>query len=156
MTQTEQYQKLWKLYECEHDHIPASTRVVVEWAIHNGLISPPFVDPVDVLAGQMSRALREEYQTDEKGRRYRINHAVRYKKDGAQTTMWGILGFADQSYMAKAFTQRREQVVGDCHQLKTDVDVYNDKNPLQDPFTLVLDFTDDVAEREVWQDTIVD
>ena len=30
--------------------------------------------------------------------------------------------------MEKAFTQRREQIVSDCVQLKTDVDVYNDLN----------------------------
>lgn len=152
MTLTEQYQRLWKLYECEHDHIPASSRVVAEWGIAKGLIATPTIDPVHVLAGQVSRALREQYETDEKGRRYRVNHAVRFQKDGAQTTMWGIVGFANQPYMEMAFTQRREQVVGDCLQLKTDVDVYNDRNPAQDPFILVLDFADDVAEREVMED----
>ena len=33
-------------------------------------------------------------------------------------------------------------------QLKTDIDVYNDLNKHEEPIQLVLDFTDDVAERE--------
>ena len=52
--------------------------------------------------------------------------------------------------MQKAFNQRREQIVGDCLQLKTDVDVYNDLNiGKSPPIQLVLDFQDDVAEREI-------
>jgi hypothetical protein len=51
--------------------------------------------------------------------------------------------------MEKAFAQRREQIVRDCVQLKTDVDVYNDMNRgKQSEIQLILDFTDDVAERE--------
>lgn len=48
-----------------------------------------------------------------------------------------------------ALKQRREQVVGDCSQLKKDVDSYNENwNRSGKPVTLVLDFTNDVAERE--------
>lgn len=49
--------------------------------------------------------------------------------------------------MQKAFTQRREQVVGDLVQLATDVDVYNEMNKHEEPVPLVLDFTHDVLER---------
>lgn len=48
--------------------------------------------------------------------------------------------------MERAFGQRRKQIVGDCVQLRTDVDVYNDKHVGEAPINLVLDFTDDVAE----------
>jgi hypothetical protein len=53
------------------------------------------------------------------------------------------------------FVQRREQISreqisGDCTQLKTDVDVYNTMNKDEPLIQLVLDFTDDVAEREAW------
>ena len=51
--------------------------------------------------------------------------------------------------MEKAFAQRREQVVGDLMQLKTDVDVYNDMNKgRRPPIQIELDFRDDVAERK--------
>jgi hypothetical protein len=48
--------------------------------------------------------------------------------------------------MERAFAQRRQQVVGDCHQLRIDVDVYNDRHPEDTPIQLVLDFTRDIEE----------
>ena len=48
-----------------------------------------------------------------------------------------------------AFQQRRAQIIGDCRQLKTDVDSYNDAHADEPPIQLVLDFTRDVAELEV-------
>jgi len=43
--------------------------------------------------------------------------------------------------------QRREQIVGDCLQLKIDVDAYNALNNEQPDIQLELDFTFDVEER---------
>lgn len=151
-TKNDLLQGLWKRYENENDHLPASTREVIEWAVAEELIDLPKTDPYDILAGQMAAALREEYKTDEKGRRYRVNHAVRVTKHGVQSTFWAIMGFAGRGHMQMAFTQRRNQIIGDCFQLKVDVDVYNDLNKGQPAVQLVLDFTDDVAEREFWDD----
>jgi len=50
--------------------------------------------------------------------------------------------------MAIAFQQRRQQIVGDCRQLKTDVDSYNENRNDGVPINLVLDFTQDVEELE--------
>jgi hypothetical protein len=144
-------QRVWRQYELAHGHVPSTAREACEWGVRQGLTELPVVDPYDILAEDMARALREEYRTDEKGRRYRVNHAVRVTKGGVQHTFWAIMGFAPPEHMRKAFTQRREQIVGDCLQLKTDVDVYNDLNPDAELIQLILDFTDDVAEREHWK-----
>jgi len=151
-TRNELLQRLWKRYENEHDRLPASAREVVEWAVSEELIELPEIDPFDILAGQMASALREEYATDAKGRKYRVNHAVRVSKNGVQTTFWAIMGFAPRDHMQRAFTQRREQIIGDCCQLKVDVDVYNSQNADQPPLPCILDFTDDVKERQIWED----
>lgn len=45
--------------------------------------------------------------------------------------------------------QRRQQIVGDCFQLKTDVDVYNGTNPSEQPIQVPLDFTLDVEEMQL-------
>jgi hypothetical protein len=149
-TKTEKLQSVWHKYDAERSHKPTSAREAVEWAVREGLLQLPEVDPYDVLAGQMSQALREEYADDGQGRRYRVNHAVRVSKSGVQYTFWGVMGFASHEHMEKAFSQRREQIIGDNVQLKTDVDVYNDFNRGKQPqIQLVLDYTDDVAEREV-------
>lgn len=148
-TKHEKLQQAWHRYDGDQEHQPTSARQAVEWAVAEGLLELPQIDPYDVLAGDMADALRAEIQTDEKGRRYRVNHAVRVTKGGVQYTFWGALGFAPHSHMERAFAQRREQIVGDCLQLKTDVDVYNDMNRGKQPqIQLVLDFTDDVAERQ--------
>lgn len=149
MTKNELYQSVWHLYESEHGHKPSRTRDAIAWAVERGLLKEPKpISGLDILASQMANALREEYDTH-KGYRYRVNHAVRVSNDGEQQTFWAIMGYADHPHMEKAFAQRREHIIGECVQLNTDVTVYNDlnagKNP---PIQMILDFTDDVAERQ--------
>ncbi|MSV29398.1 MAG: hypothetical protein EXQ52_11760 [Bryobacterales bacterium] len=149
MSKNESLQRAWHRYDRDHEHLPTSTRQAFEWAVAEGLLELPQIDPYDLGAEQMAQALRAEIRTDEQGRRYRVNHAVRATKGGVQYTFWGVLGFAPHSHMERAFAQRREQIIGDCLQLKTDVDVYNDKNAGKMPqIQLVLNFEDDVAERQ--------
>ncbi len=149
-TYNEQLQKVWHEYERELGFLPASSRDAVKWGVERGMIQAPRMDPYDKLAEDMSRALREEYATDRMGRRYRVNHAVRVSKAGVQYTIWAILGEAPREHMQKAFIQRREQIVGDCVQLATDVEVYNDMHGDQPAIQMMLDFRDDVAERRFW------
>lgn len=146
-TKAEKLQGIWHEYEKQNGHIPSGTREVIEWAVKRGLLDLPEIDRHDVLAGQMASALRGEVHTDAAGRRYRVNHAVRITKNGVQKTFWAEMNYAPREHMEKAFAQRREQVVGDCLQLRTDVDVYNDMNADSPPIQLVLDFTEDVEER---------
>jgi hypothetical protein len=66
--------------------------------------------------------------------------------------MWAIMGNAPREHMQKAFIQRREQIVGDCVQLSTDVEVYNDISGDQPPIPMLFDFRDDIAERRYRSD----
>ncbi|HWA28562.1 MAG TPA: hypothetical protein VG734_23135 [Lacunisphaera sp.] len=149
-TRNEHLQRLWHQYERENGGVPASPREVVRWAMAKGLIAAPPVDVVGTLAEEMARALREEYRTDSQGRRYRVNHSVKISRDGVQTSLWAELEAAPHEHMVKAFAERRRQIVGDCLQLKVDVDVYNEnhREPAKPPVQLVLDFEDDVAELQ--------
>jgi hypothetical protein len=145
----EQFQQIWHRYDSRQDHKPSSLRQAVAWAVEEGLLELPEPDPIGDLAEQMGQAVREEYKTDAQGRRYRVNHAVRVTKSGVQYTFWGVLGFAKPEHFVKAFGQRRELIVGESFQLKIDVDVFNDLNAGKYPaFQLVLNYTDDIAERE--------
>jgi len=145
-------QRAWHAYENEHGTVPATTREAVQWAVERGLVEIPDVDPYAKLAEDMATALREEYATDSKGRRYRVNHAVRVTKAGVQYTFWAMMKDAPREHMQKAFMQRREQIVGDCVQLATDVEAYNDMNADQPTIPMLFDFRDDVAERRIWED----
>lgn len=149
MTKQERLQRAWHHFDNNKNHLPSSARQACEWAVAAGLLQLPQIDPYDALAEDMAQALRGEYATDNEGRRYRVNHAVRVSKAGVQYTFWAAMGFAPHSHMEKAFAQRREQIVGDCFQLKTDIDVYNRMTSEAMPkIQTVLDFTEDVAERE--------
>lgn len=154
MNKNEKLQNLWKQYEVGNNHQPTGTRLVVQWAVSKGFLTIPDVDPLDVLASQMAQALRSETAIDKDGRAYRVNHSVRIGKHGVQQTLWSHIGSASRGHMQMAFAQRREQIVGDCVQLKTDVDAYNGRNPKSEPIQLVLDFTDDVSERHTIPDIV--
>lgn len=150
-TYKEQLQKAWHEYEKDRGSAPATARDAVQWAVERGLIAEPEVDPLAKLAADMADALREEYATDAQGRRYRVNHAVRVTKAGVQYTFWAMMKDAPREHMQKAFIQRREQIVGDCAQLATDVEAYNAIKSDQPPIPMLFDFRDDVEERRYWR-----
>jgi len=144
----EQLQRVWHKYKAEYGVEPATSREAAAWGVSNGMIDVPEVDPLDKLASDMSKALREEYAIDKEGRRFRVNHAVRVSKGGVQYTFWAIMKDAPREHMQKAFIQRREQIVGDCVQLNTDVEAYNGFNEDQQPLQMMFDFRDDIEERK--------
>lgn len=143
---SEYLQEIYRLYAEVGQRVPASSHDIAAWAIANRLWAPKPADVVKQCAEELSRAFREEYNTDRFGRRVRSKHAVRVQKDGRQLVMWADMETASPSHMQMAFQQRRRQIVGDCLQLKTDVDSYNDANPNIRPVQLIPDFTDDVNE----------
>lgn len=149
-TYREQLQRVWHEFEKENGQVPATAREAVQWGVQKRMIEVPEVDPLAKLAEDMSTALREEYATDREGRRYRVNHAVRVMRGGVQHTFWAMMADAPREHMQKAFIQRREQIVGDCVQLATDVEAYNAMRSEQEPIQMLLDFRDDVEERRYW------
>jgi hypothetical protein len=149
---TERMLKAWHKYESQQNHKPTTMRQAAEWAVADGLLELFDVDPYDILADRMANAVRAETRTDSQGRRYRVNHAVRVTKSGVQYTFWGTMGFAPHDHMEKSFAWRRNQVIDDCFHLKTDIDVYNDTlKDQRQRIQLILDFTDDIAEREEFE-----
>lgn len=124
---------------------------VAEWAYRQGLHKPSVRTVIDAIATDISQVFREDYRTDKNGQRYRAMHAVRSKKGDKSMSLWADMDDerAPRSHFVKSFAQRRQQIVGDCFQLKTDVDVYNDKNSNQSPIQMHLDFTLDVEELQL-------
>jgi len=147
MSYKESLQGFYKKY-CEDTGRKGSvtSEDVANWAIKKKLWQPRPRDTANILAKELADAWREEYRTDGKGRRYRAKHAVR--GGPMQGTLWADMETAPRAHMERAFSQRRHQIVGDCLQLKTDADVFNDKNPDEEPLTIPLNFTEDVAELQ--------
>src|SRR5687767_1348477 len=98
-SKNELLQRAWHKYEAANGHPATSLHEVSRWGVAAGLLTLPDVDPYEILASEMAKALREEYKVDAKGRRYRVNHAVRITKAGVQLTFWAELGHAPRSHM---------------------------------------------------------
>jgi hypothetical protein len=126
---------------------PASARQIAGWAISQGLWKPHPTSIVDQCADQLARAMREEYIVDPQGRTVRAKHAAKVLSAGQQMTLWADIRTAGKAHMEIAFQQRRQQVLGDCRQLKTDVDSYNENADLSEPIQMVLDFSRDLEEE---------
>ncbi|GAJ11034.1 unnamed protein product [marine sediment metagenome] len=144
----EQLQSIVSKYIAAGERWPASTHEIAAWAIGNKLWAPQPSAIVDQCADQIARAMREEYIVDPQGRTVRAKHAARIKRDGQQLVLWADIRSASREHMAIAFQQRRQQIVGDCRQLKADLDSYNqNKNPIT-PIEMIFDFTSDLMELE--------
>lgn len=153
MTYAASMQRLWRDYEAAGNPTPATSREVARWAISNRLWEPPRAyDPLDQCAEDLARAWREEYRVDSKGRRYRAKHAVRVTMGGTQLAFWADMDSAPFSHIQKAIAQRRQQIVGDCLQLKLDTDHFNDIRGDAPEIQLILDFTHDVEELQQTDD----
>lgn len=147
-TYGDQMRSIADRYKDSGEEWPATARQIAAWAIRQGLWQPQPSTLIDRCADELARAMREDYITDPQGRRVRAKHAARIEENGRQTTLWADIRDADRTHMAVALQQRRQQIVGDCWQLKMDVDSYNDNKSPADPIQMIFDFSDDLAEME--------
>jgi len=148
VTYTEQLQRIVADYRRAGEPWPATMRQVAAWALGNDRWRPQRDSLISQCAEQLARALREEYLVDPQGRTVRAKHAARIDIDGEQLVLWADIRSADRKHMQIAFQQRRQQIVGDCHQLKLDADSYNENGNSGRPIQMVFDFTEDLAELE--------
>jgi hypothetical protein len=146
----EQHQNLVEQYRRATKKHFWSTLDVVEWAEKRGLIHVRPIDPRRALAEEIALAMHEDYITDPQGRRVRVKHAARYERNGKQETLWADIrekNPATRRHMQIAFQNRRQQIVGECVQLKLDIDSYNENWNGGAEIQACFDFTDDLADR---------
>ena len=101
------------------------------------------------LASELADAAREDYFRDPKCRRVRAKHALTVTKNGQQMHLWFDMRHASADQFRAAAQQRRQAIVRDCLQLKTDVDSFNENyNTSVRQIEMVFDFRDDLDELE--------
>lgn len=148
-TQAEQLQMIWRVYEEAGNPTPAPLHDVAEWAVKEGFWKHRPTDLVKECAAALADALRQEYYTDKQGRRVRAKHAARVERNGEQMVFWADMRRAPREYMELSLKQRRQQIVSDCQQLKSDADSYNENHPKERAIQLIFDFTRDLQELEL-------
>lgn len=121
---------------------------VAAWALREGRWEPAASNAVKQCAHELARAARDEYYTDPQGRRVRKKHAARQN----QMALWADTETAPPDYMRLSLQQRRMYIVGDCKQVKTDLDSYNDNNAHGAEIQMTSDFTDDLHELDMPQE----
>jgi hypothetical protein len=149
MSYSKQLQNIANTYLEKHGDVGATTTEMAQWAIANGYWEAQPNALVRQCADELSRAMREEYITDPQGRSVRAKHVARKEQAGEQHAFWADMRFASRSHMEMAFQQRRQGIVGDCKQLKTDVDSYNDNFNPSEAIQMIFDFTYDIEEAEL-------
>lgn len=147
-TYEKQLQDIVTKYREEKHPWPARTRDIVVWAFNNKLWPMHESQIINRCADELAQAMRDEYITDPQGRRVRVKHAAKVSVNGKQMMLWDDIRTAERKFMAVAFQQRRKQIVGDCSQLKADVDSYNQNYNPNEQIEMVFDFTLDVLESE--------
>lgn len=148
-TQIERNQQIVRRYRASGQAWPATAKQMAAWAIRENLWAAHRDSLIGQCAEQLAEAMREEYYVDPQGRNVRTKHAARVKLHGEQLNLWEDIRTADRKYMQIAFQQRRQQIVGDCRQLKNDVDSFNDNANTERPIQMVFDFAQDLAELDV-------
>ena len=148
MTYKKQMQRIVEGYRLTGEPWPASAKAIADWAIKNSMWQLPPAAIRRRCADDIAAAMREEYTTDKKGRRVRLLHPAPLLTNGEHAVIWDDIRTAPRKHMELSFQHRRQGIVGDCRQFKTDADSYNDGHPNEEPIQIVFDFTMDLAELE--------
>jgi len=151
-TKNEQFADILDRYLSEVNSDPVSLDEVAEWALSEGLFNPEPRDLKKICRDAIAQGARAQKRFDGK-RWYRAKHSLRTNVGGIQLSLWADIDKnASHGFMEKSIGQRRRSVVDDCFQMKMDADHFNEANPLLEPIQPVLDFSEDVAEREAFPD----
>lgn len=153
-TRTEHLQGIINLYQNETGQVQIDLHDVASWAVRKRLWEPQSGDSIQQCAHELSRAARKEQYEDPQGRTVRKKHAVRQyihegSSAGKQLILWADIETAPPDHMRISLQQRRGYILGDCRQLKTDLESYNENNKHGACIQLSFDFTEDLEEAEM-------
>lgn len=142
----ERLQKDADEYFAETGKETATAKEIAVWAIQTGRWEAPNNLVLRKCREDFAKALREQCLQDDFARPVRAKHVARIVKGEHVDYLWSDIRIAPKSHMELAFRQRRLQIVGDCRQLKRDMDYYNTAHPTGKPIQTSFDFTDDVED----------
>ena len=149
MSYKDQIHRVEKRYREAGEKWPAAAVDVAEWGVSKGYLEMHRGAIIRQFAEQIAQIWRDEYMDDPQGRRVRVKHAARYSIGGVQTWLWDNMPTATHKHMELSFQNKRQQIVMDCHQLKLDVDSYNENYNQGRKIQMVFDFRSDLEELEL-------
>ncbi len=151
-SESEFLQEMVAEYRAAGQPWPSDTKAVAGWAIKNRLWQDRPETAIKRLARKLARAMREERFIDPQGRSVRLKHAYpdlrSHEGVPEQHLIWEDMPRMSDGQMLASSQLRRQQVLGDCAQLKTDIDSFNQNYNDGKPIQMSFDFTEDLIERE--------
>lgn len=141
----EQLLKIVDDYRAAGQPWPATREQMAEWAVANERYQLTRGMAVSQCAERISRAMGLEHLKDNKGRSVRKYYAARIRENGQLVMKWDDLN-AERPFMEMAAANRRNQVLGQCWQLKNDVDSYNERRCPEEPIQMDFNFNIDLEE----------
>ena len=148
MSIVKQNKRIVKEYRLSGSPWPASAREIAAWALRNEKWRIPLSAAEKKCAEEMAEAMRQEYYWDRKGRKVRLLHPAKVKRQGVLFTEWDDIRTAPRGHMQISFQQHRKKIVGECRQLKTDLVSCNDAHADDQPLQISFNFNMDLAELE--------
>jgi hypothetical protein len=146
-TFNEQLVRIVEDYRAAGQPWPASAEQMAEWAVAQERFQLTRGMAVSQCKEKIARAMRLEHTRDKKGRSIRKYYAARIREDGQLVMKWDDFNAA-RPFMEVSTANRRNQILGECRQLKTDVDSYNERRCPDEPIQISFDFTVDLEELE--------
>jgi hypothetical protein len=144
---TEQLQRIVEDYRAAGQPWPASTQEMAEWAVAHDRYKLARGMAVSQCASKIGRAMGLEHVRDRRGRSIRKYYAARVQRDGQLSMVWDDLN-AERPFMEIAAANRRNHILGECRQLKTDIDSYNERKCPDPPIQIEFNFNVDLEELE--------
>jgi len=148
MSYMRQMQILADEFYRETGQVSATKNEMAQWAISTGRWNRQEEAALKQCADDFAEAMREEYETDPKGRRVHSKYAATLVRGGKKVTLWGDRKNVGREFAEVSMKQKRNQIVGDCYQLKIDADSYNEYHNTGEQIVIPFDFTPDMEELE--------
>lgn len=147
MNQTQELQRLFRIYKKETNIQFVDPRDYAQWLIDRGWEPPTPQDPVALLAKKAQDALRDETRRDSKtGREYKVN--LSFNPENGQGSFLIDVDEAKRNVVVKCLVQRRDQTAGDAYQIELIQEHWNNMHPNEEPIALPHDYTMDVMIKK--------
>jgi hypothetical protein len=141
----DQLVKIVEDYRAAGGKWPASREQIAEWAVANDRYELTRGMAVRQCAEKLGRAMGLQHIKDKKGRSVRKYYAAPIRENGQLVMKWDDWN-APRSFMEVTAASRRNQILGQCWQLKNDIDSYNERRCPDEPIQLDFDFNVDLEE----------
>jgi hypothetical protein len=142
---SEQLLRIVEDYRAAGEPWPATKQQIAEWAVAHDKYEVARGVAVSQCAEKIGRAMGLEHVRDRKGRSIRKYYAAAIRENGQLVMKWDDYN-AERPFMEVAAANRRNQVLGQCWQLKNDIDSYNERRCPDQPIQMDFNFNVDLEE----------